>query len=91
MRSNCLIFALRLYARRHRRWRRLRLPFDRQPHIGWRSSRLAPHWVPHWHYYERRASGSWRFVSFKPLDPKPLPWWLSWRAVWFCGSIKWGD
>lgn len=83
MRGNCVVFAVRL---RWRRWRR-----GREGYLMLRQSRLLSGWLPHVLYAERRPNGSLRIVSFKPLDPKPLPWWLSWRAVWFCGSIKCGD
>ena len=78
-RANCLIFAVRLWARRGRRG-----------YISVRRSRLAPSWVPHFLYAEIRR-GRVRFVQFVPDDTSLLPWWLVWRAGRFCGHVKWGD
>ena len=77
VRSNCVIFALRLYLRRHRR--------GREGYVMWRASRLC--WGPHVLYAERRPSGSWRVVSYKPLvgSARVLP------PVLFEGGSRWGD
>jgi hypothetical protein len=91
MRSNCLIFALRLYARRYLRWRRGGRDPTKQPYIVLRRSRLAPKVVPHILYAERRASGSWRLVSFVPVRSAPLTWRNFWFSALFIGRIKWGD
>lgn len=78
MRSNCVLFAVRLWLRRtHRR--------GREGYLMWRWSRWGP--FPHVLYAEKRATGTWRVVSFKPAAPRPYYGW----PPMFVGSIKWGD
>lgn len=77
MRSNCLFFALALYARRKRA--------GREGYIVIRKSRWGA--FPHVLYSERRANGLLRVVSYRPTSPKPrlMP------PPLFKGSSKWGD
>lgn len=59
MRSNCLLFAWRLYWRRRAK--------GREGYFMLRRSRSGP--FPHMLYAEVRRCGSLRIVSFKPLAP----------------------
>lgn len=77
MRSNCLFFAVALYARRRKT--------GREGYIVIRRSRWGP--FPHVLYAERMRDGRLRLVSYKPLAgkarrfPPPL----------FNGASTWGD
>ena len=77
MRSNCIIWAWRLY------WRRRAKGFE--GYLMVRRSRSGP--FPHFLYAEARRAGSIRMVSFKPLAPReklvPPPV--------FRGTSRWGD
>lgn len=77
-RSNCIIFALLLYFRRRRK--------GREGYIKIRATRLGK-FGPHMLYEERRATGSWRTVSYKPINPrhKKVP------PPRFNGYVAWGD
>ena len=77
MRSNCIIFALKLY------WRR-RAKGD-EVYLALRKSRWGA--FPHVLLMRRCLDGRFRAVSFKPTDPQarkvPPPL--------FKGASKWGD
>lgn len=77
MRSNCIMFALRLYWRRRKR--------GDEVYIAVRRSRWGL--FPHVLIMRRCQDGRFRAVSYKPLNPKerkiPPPL--------FKGSSKWGD
>lgn len=77
MGSNCLVWAIRLYLRRRGK--------AIESYIAIRQSRWGP--FPHFLYIERRASGSWRVVSYIPISPRhkrcPPPL--------FTGRTHWGD
>ena len=78
MRSNCLFFALALYARRRKR--------GREGYLVIRRSRLA--WKgPHLLYAERRRDGRLRVVSYVPRAPevRKCP------PALFRGWPRWGD
>lgn len=77
MRSNCLMFAWRLYWRRRAR--------GKEGYILLRRSRSGP--FPHALYAEVRKTGSLRLVSFKPVAPreKKVP------PPLFKGASRWGD
>lgn len=76
MRSNCILFALRLYWRRGRESRRITVDGERYfvlwrsgaRHILIRASRLGS-WLPHMLYAERRGERL-RIVHFVPVRPK---------------------
>jgi hypothetical protein len=78
VRSNCIIFAVALYLRRHRK--------GREGYIMMRHSR-ATKLGPHWLYAERRSTGTMRIVSYVPTRPvhRLLP------PPVFTGSSRWGD
>lgn len=59
MRSNCVVFALALYRRRRKK--------GREGYIAIRRSRWGK--FPHLLYCERRHTGTWRMVSYKPKRP----------------------
>jgi hypothetical protein len=77
MRTNCLLWALALHRRRHRK--------GKPGYVAWRVSRLGTI-CGHFLYVERRHYG-WRVVSYVPNDtsfkrmPPPV----------FRGRSKWGD
>lgn len=75
--SNCLLFALLLYARRRRR--------GRFGYLVIRRSRWGR--FPHVLYAEIRSNGLLRVVSYKPRDPrhKCMP------PPVFRGDSRWGD
>lgn len=77
MRSNCVIWAICLYARRRRR--------GDEVYLALRKSRWGA--FPHMLVLRRRKDGLLRAVSYKPIDPKarkvPPPL--------FSGASKWGD
>lgn len=77
MRSNCVVWALLLYLRRSGK--------GRDCYIAIRRSRWGA--FPHFLYVERRAGGSWRCVSYVPMNPrhKTMP------PPIFRGRWKWGD
>lgn len=77
MKTNCVLWALALYARRRTK--------GREGYLVIRRSRWGP--FPHVLYAERRASGSFRVVSYKPAAPrdKPVP------PILFDGRSSWGD
>lgn len=91
MRTNCLIFAVRLYVRLLRRWRR-----DREagkptpvPRLVFRQSYIkgGPFHVL---VGRSRRDGSVRLVSYKPgadIEVKPYMG----HAVVFRGCVVWGD
>jgi hypothetical protein len=91
MRTNCLIFAVRLYLRLHRRWRQkiaagVAIPV---PRLVFRQSyiRGGPFHVL---VGRSRSDGSVRLVSYKPaadIETKPH---LG-HAVVFKGRVVWGD
>lgn len=76
-RSNCLFFAVTLAARRW--WKGDPVHFSFRPSYWGR--------FPHFLVSRRRADGSFRSVSYKPIDPKqkkcPPPL--------FRGHVVWGD
>lgn len=78
MRSNCLFFALALYARRRKR--------GGEGYLVIRRSRLALK-APHLLYAERRADGSLRVVSYVPRDPRRRKC----PPAMFRGWARWGD
>lgn len=89
MRSNCLIFALRLYWRLSRRWER---NLDRglltpRPRLVWRGSfiRGGPF---HLLVGRGRMDGTLRVVSYKP-PTHSKPYWG--HAGLFTGRVVWGD
>lgn len=77
MRSNCVLFAWKLYWRRRSK--------GREGYVAIRRSRWGP--FPHMLYVEKRLAGTWRVVSYVPSDPKhkrcPPPC--------FDGRTRWGD
>ena len=77
MRSNCLVWSIRLYLRRRRA--------GKCGYLVVRKSR----WGSYCHvlYAERRKSGALRIVSYIPIHPKrkPIP------SALFDGRSKWGD
>lgn len=77
MRSNCLLWAVRLWWRRRRR--------GREGYILFRMSLLALFW--HALYGERRADGSLRVVGYVPRRPRRrgVP------PLLFRGRVRWGD
>ncbi len=77
VRSNCVVFALTLYARRRRK--------GREGYLVMRRSRWGS--FPHVLYAEVRNTGTLRVVSYVPKSPrhKPVP------PLMFTGSSKWGD
>jgi hypothetical protein len=77
MRSNCMLWAWRLYWRRRAK--------GREGYIMFRRSRSGP--FPHFLYAEVRRCGTLRIVSFKPLAPveRKLP------PPLFSGGPKFGD
>lgn len=93
MRSNCIVFAVRRYARLWGQWVSEGKPKGRTPGIVLRPSDLKPEEVQHW------IAGWWRrgsltmedAQSFAPLNTEPLPWWLLWQALWCEGYIRYGD
>ncbi len=76
-RSNCIIFALRLYRRRRQR--------GEEVYLSVRRSRWGR--FPHMLVFRRRATGSWQCVSYKPLNAreKKLP------PPMFQGGPRFGD
>lgn len=77
MRSNCLVWALVLYARRRRK--------GDEVYLSVRRSRWGA--FPHFLVMRRRRDGLFRAVSYKPVDPRerkvPPPV--------FEGRSRWGD
>lgn len=61
MRSNCIVYAVAIYFRRRSK--------GHEGYIALRRSRWGP--FPHLLYVERRKTGTWRLVSYKPRDPTP--------------------
>lgn len=89
-RGNCLVFAVRLYARQIRRWVRAGMPAGEEPYLLFRPSRNRPRWIPH------TLVGKWRrghmqVVSYKPREPQDVRWFNAWQRWKFDGSSKWGD
>jgi hypothetical protein len=89
VRSNCLIFALRLYRRLLRRWER---NLDRglltpRPRLVWRGSFIAggPFHVL---VGRGRRDGTLRVVSYKPTTAAK-PFLVD--ALGFRGRVVWGD
>jgi hypothetical protein len=77
-RSNCVVFALRLYVRRVRK--------GREGYLMWRRSRLR-NVLGHVLYAEQRRHGGWRVVSWCPIECRP-------RMIappWFRGRVRHGD
>ncbi len=88
--GNCVVFAVRLYVRRVRRWRRAGMPKGQEPYLLFRPSRSNPRWIPH------TLVGVWRggrmqVVSYKPTRPEDVRWWNAWRRWRFDGHTGWGD
>ncbi|PTT75176.1 hypothetical protein DBR42_29480 [Pelomonas sp. HMWF004] len=77
MRSNCILFAWRLYWRRRAK--------GREGYLLLRRSRSGP--FPHCLYAEFRRCGTLRVVSFKPLSARDR--WLP--PPLFKGASRWGD
>ena len=76
MRSNCILFAYLLRARRRAK--------GKSGDVYWRWSR----WGPFCHaLYGETINGRLRIVSYKPVAPKhkPVP------PLMFRGASKWGD
>jgi hypothetical protein len=87
-RTNCLFFALALYARRHARIQRAE-PGDKL--YGRRHYRLRRRsdsgWFPHFLYAEDMPHSGLRLISYKPPNPidRKCP------PVLFSGAVRWGD
>jgi hypothetical protein len=90
VRSNCLIWALIRHHELHAQWVALGAVQGREPLLRFRSSRLAPRWIPH-AQVEFWESGEWVIEQWVPDDPAPLRWWQVWRAIWFRGHVRRGD
>lgn len=90
-RSNCIVAALLEYRAQRREWIAAGRPAGSEPYMWWRSSRLAPEWVPHAGVAHRHQGGHWVVKSFKPLDTSPLRWWQVWRVVVYVGHWVEGD
>lgn len=80
MRTNCLIFAVALFMRRHRK-----LQGTRRHYIAMRWSDLGR--FPHFLYVEISPHSGVRQISYKPKRPveRYFP------PALFDGFVKWGD
>ncbi len=89
MRTNCVIWAAWRYVRLQAAWLRAGSPAGMAPHVYFRSSYLAPWWVPsfgveHWD----AERGCWVLEKVVPDDPAPLRWWQTWRKFLFASHIE---
>lgn len=90
MKSNCVLEAWREYRKLRQVWIASGRPEGGEPYVWLRSSRLAPHWVPH-AGVARHHEGRWVMRSFRPVDTAPLRWWQLWRVVIYVGHWVEGD
>jgi hypothetical protein len=91
VRSNCLIWALKEYARREVVWLRAGAQWGYEPKLSFRRSRHRPRQI--WHvtvqqYEAGRMVGEWGFVPLKPIDGSI---WVAWTRIRYEGRVVEGD
>ncbi len=93
MLSNCWIWAELEYWRRRRAWVRAGMPAGGEPYRVSRPSRHEPRRLIDHHLVGRWSDSRQAVVveSFKPVAPRPVPWWMAWTRLLFRGSVQQGD
>jgi hypothetical protein len=76
-RTNCLIFAIRLFLHRKN--------LGKEGYILMRRNR-DPYKLAHFLYGEKTAKGDLRVIHYLPLDSNTSP-----PPFLFAGKVKWGD
>lgn len=91
MLSNCYLWARSRYRELESAWIKAGRPAGQEPYILRRPSRSEPRSVPHFLVGRRDHTGVMELESFKPDEPKNVPWYMAWSRLLFRGSVHRGD
>ena len=86
MRSNCLLWSARRFARLLAQWLRDGRPAHR-PRWSVMPSRSRPWWSMHWQVIHHDGT-SWVREEFVPAERVDVPWWLVWTRIVFRGHVE---